>query len=386
MSKTRNSSIELLRIICIIFIIGDHFTGQAGVNEGGNLLIHFFYCTVTSLSRVACSVFIIISAWFLVEQQFRVRRILHIWLTVIMYTVPITLYLYFNGLASKQDLYNAFFPLETSPLWFASYYIILIMISPILNYLLKKQKRLIEIMLFILIVFSSGFSTITGQLGFFSHDIWSLILIYLLTGYIKFYLFIKTSTKKYFICFFASWLGLTLMRAISANYGLVSIMGYCEVYRARMQTIPNLFMAYTLFLLFYSINIKKINIINTCASATLGVYCFHQVPIWYDYLWKNCFKSEIYMSKLHGINRMIYDIVGILIVFIVGTIIELIRSKISAVLIENRKKYTAFCGQIDGIVNASVYTNNDFIVIKKIVLLIVLYICSVLILLNIFFR
>ena len=29
--KIRNSNLELLRILCILFIIGDHITGQSGI-------------------------------------------------------------------------------------------------------------------------------------------------------------------------------------------------------------------------------------------------------------------------------------------------------------------------------------------------------------------
>ena len=32
----RSSNVELLRILCILFIIGDHFTGQSGIFEGGH--------------------------------------------------------------------------------------------------------------------------------------------------------------------------------------------------------------------------------------------------------------------------------------------------------------------------------------------------------------
>ena len=62
MKSIRNSNLELLRILCILAIIGDHFTGQSGIVEWGGIGTNFFYCAVTSMSRVACSVFVIISA------------------------------------------------------------------------------------------------------------------------------------------------------------------------------------------------------------------------------------------------------------------------------------------------------------------------------------
>ena len=91
MKSIRNSNLELLRILCILAIIGDHFTGQSGIVEWGGIGTNFFYCAVTSMSRVACSVFVIISAWFLVDKPFNIKKVIHIWLTVIMFTIPLTI-------------------------------------------------------------------------------------------------------------------------------------------------------------------------------------------------------------------------------------------------------------------------------------------------------
>ena len=113
MKKERSSNLELLRIFCILAIISDHFVQQSGIAAEGD--INVFYCVMTSLSRVSCSVFIIISAWFLIDMPFRFKRVLHTWLTVIMFTVPIMLYCMHIGLATKANLYYAFLPIEGSP-------------------------------------------------------------------------------------------------------------------------------------------------------------------------------------------------------------------------------------------------------------------------------
>ena len=91
MKKERESNLELLRVLCIICIISMHFVYQSGIAEYSTLFESFFYTSLTSLARVACSIFIIISAWFSIEQKFNVRRILTVWFTVIMYTIPLML-------------------------------------------------------------------------------------------------------------------------------------------------------------------------------------------------------------------------------------------------------------------------------------------------------
>lgn len=378
----RNSNLELLRIICIIAIIGDHFTGQSGIVERGSFTASLFYSTVISLSRVSCSVFIIISAWFSIEKSFGIKKIFHTWLTVIMYTIPISLYLFNIGVIGKESIYMAMLPVEESPLWFAGFYIILVFLSPILNMLLNKApRRIIECFLLILFVFMVLYPTLTANLGYFSHDIWILIFLYVLTGYIKKFLN-KPKSDKSFLVFFLVWGCLTGIRAIASYnegsnlYIWALIKDYGEIYRSRLQTLPNIIIAYSLFFGFMGLKVKKSTIINTLASATLGVYCFHQVPGWYNYMWKNIFKADFYSQILHGKTRAFYTIISILMVWIVGTIIELARSKISSYAIESKNWYAACCNKIDrsfDIINVKDTDVLDRKVIKKIIIVFTVY-------------
>ncbi len=362
----RNSSLELLRILCILAIIGDHFVGQSGIAESGSLPGAFFYTAVISLSRVACSVYIIISAWFLVDRDVQIKRVFHVWLTVVMYTVPIMAYMYYIGLAGKEDLLRALLPVEESPLWFAGYYILLILTSPVLNLLLRKEnRRIAEYVIFVLLVLNVLYPTITARLGFFSNDLFALIFLYLLTGYIKKYRDDLPNAKKCMAVFFAVWGSLTVLRALARINGssrlyIWTLIGeYGEVYRARLQTLPNLAQAYCLFFAFKGIKLKNSKLINTAASATLGVYCFHQVPVWYGYLWKNIFHTPFFTSILHGKLRMLYTLGSILTVWLCGTVIELIRSRLSGAVIESRAWYGAMCRKIDDGLRFSIPENSE---------------------------
>lgn len=350
--KIRSSNLELLRILCILFIIGDHFTGQSGIAEYGSFINDFFYCAVTSLSRVGCSVFIIISAWFSIGKEFKFRKILHVWLTVIMYTVPLVLFMCVKGLAGRADLIKCFFPIEESPLWFAGYYIVLVLFMPFLNMLITKAPRkMLELLLVLVFCMSCLYTTITNNLGIFDSDVWTMIFLYCLTGYIRHYGIKIPSIGKAFSVFFGVWLLVTLGRVFSSLYDLGQLSVYCETFRARMQSLPNLLMAYSLFFGFLGINLKSSKTINKIASASLGVYCFHQVPVWYQYLWSAVFRADFHAGILHGGKRMLYTLCGILGVFILGTVIEFVRAKVSGVLIEDRNYCRRFCLSVDNIVN-----------------------------------
>ena len=87
---TRSSNLELLRILCMLLIIGDHLTGQSGIADYTTLPSSFAFCLVGCGSRIACSVFILIGGWFLCEQPYKTRRPLSLWLSLWLYTVPVT--------------------------------------------------------------------------------------------------------------------------------------------------------------------------------------------------------------------------------------------------------------------------------------------------------
>lgn len=354
--RNRDSNLEILRILCILAIIGDHFTGQASISEWGGLWQDLFYCAVTSLSRVACSVFIIISAWFSIDRGVKIKKILHIWLMVITYSVALTLFMYVRGKAGKENLYISFFPVlgSSSSLWFAGYYILLMLLSPMLNLTLEKMNRSIsEFVLFFLSIFVVLYPTISARLGVFSSDLFVLIFLYLLTGYIKKYRNDLPKSKRFVLAGISIWGGVTLLRALSflnsgsRLYIWSLIQEYCEFYRARMQTIPNLIIAYSLFFGFKNLKVRNSKIINLLASATLGVYCFHQVPLWYDYLWSEILNAPYYKSILHGVPRMGYTVLCIFLVWLVGTGIELVRNAVSVRAVESRKWYNNLCERID---------------------------------------
>lgn len=353
--KQRESNLELLRILCILFIIGDHFIGQSGISENSNFIESIFYCAGTSLSRVACSVFVIISAWFNVDKDFDISKIFHSWFTVIMYTVPITMYLCIIGVANGENLYAAMFPIEESPLWFVGYYCVLMFVAPALNVFLSKASRgLIEYTIFILLCINCLYPTITARLGILNHDIFIMILLYLITGFIKKYCKMF-SGRTNFIILGIMWISVTVIRGVCAyftvniggGYTIAKFMSYLETYRARLQTIPNMIMAYAAFFAFYQLKVKKSIIINTMAKSVLGVYCMHQVPIWYMYLWTSILHTEYYKNLFHGKHRMLYTVICVIGVWLFGTLIELIRLKISNVLIEKRQFYRRICNEIN---------------------------------------
>ncbi len=361
--KIRSSNIEILRILCILAIIADHFIGQSGITEFSSFSAALFYYGASSLSRVACSVFVIISAWFSADNDFKFSRVIHTWLTVVMYTVPLTIVMMCMGMADKNNLVAAFLPVSRGPLWFAGCYIIIVLLSPALNMLINKAPRkILTWILTVLFVLLSLYSTIMVSNGYLVHDTWVMIYIYLLTGYFKHYGFperIGSFLSKPLNClivFFIFWLPMVFFRSLgdystSSLYILRVARDYADCFRAQLQSVPNMVMAYSIFFCFKSVNVKPSRIINFLASTTLGVYCFHQVPVWYGFLWKQIMTVPVNADALHGWRRALYAIFAIVLIWVLGTVAEIIRNQISLFLFEKRNFTTSLCKKIDSAVN-----------------------------------
>ena len=229
--KTRDSNLELLRIICIISIIAGHFVESSGVASYDTLTLSFFFSFFGSLVRVSCSVFIILSSWFLVDQKFKVSRIFSAWLTVVSYTTFFLLYGKLSGTINYDKSYvlGVFLPIEQNTLWFVGCYIILVLISPILNRLVHAENdTLLKLILILYTIFMVIYSTVTEQEGFFTGEIWTFIYLYLIVGYIKRY-GIEMSFKTSVSVFLILWIGLSLARGIGAYLFYISDSGIVKI-------------------------------------------------------------------------------------------------------------------------------------------------------------
>lgn len=76
-NKIRNSNIELLRIIAILFIILSHL----GIFATHNYLLinktnYFISETFTLLGEIGTNIFIIISSWFLIDSKIKTKKVL----------------------------------------------------------------------------------------------------------------------------------------------------------------------------------------------------------------------------------------------------------------------------------------------------------------------
>ena len=257
---TRSSNLELLRILCMLLIIGDHLTGQSGIADYTTLPSSFAFCLIGCGSRIACSVFVLIGGWFLCEQPYKTRRPLSLWLSLWLYTVPVTLLCKLAGLdVSWGALRWAAFPASTRQLWFISDYLLLLLCVPLLNRLLRGLSRpahrgLLAVLAVPLIVYP----TLFGENGAVSDTAWMFLYEYLLIAYLRRW---PDNRLAHLLQHRAAALGLglglpllnTILRAVLETRGLTDgkAFQYMAYYRTALGALPGLLAALALGILIY---------------------------------------------------------------------------------------------------------------------------------------
>lgn len=201
MKAERQTSIEILRILCMLFIVAGHIGGRSGIDE---------FSSFETIAPHAVNCFVLISGYFLISSKFKAERILRTIFETIFYTFTITIILFLFGKADLMDVAKSIMPFAPTKFsyWFVNKYLAVILLSPYINRvccsLSKKQYQiligsllLISSTLFIIFpfgeLFGNGFSLlwmttlyITGgylRLNTPKFGYWGIFILILLATY-----------------------------------------------------------------------------------------------------------------------------------------------------------------------------------------------------------
>ncbi len=190
MGKSRNSSVELLRILSMLLIICSHFCVHGGF-QTNEMPFSFNKILLQAgvLGNLGVDIFVMISGYFLSQTDFKASRIVKLMLQVSFYSISIFFIL--AGLKiipfSIKASVAAIFPVLFNQYWFATTYVILCCFSPFLNLFLNNlSKRTYLIFLGVFVVIWSVLPTFTNQsLG--GNAICQFVMFYSIGAYVRKY-------------------------------------------------------------------------------------------------------------------------------------------------------------------------------------------------------
>lgn len=313
MSNKRNSSIEMLRIICILGIIVMHLYGPIreclkGVNLFGGIVVNTIFNT-------GVTIFMLISGYYGIN--FSISKLCDIEYKVIFYSYLTLLVLLINGEKfGFIEMVSYIFPSLSGNHWYITSYLIIMCLSPYINYffdsLNKKNETILILILFIFFYISPTFfqADITGDGG---KGVINLFTVYLIGRYIAKNKIIIESKKA------ISYLVLVLFINIGLNYLLSIYKGNFFCPFARDNSIFTLLESVLIFFIFININTYN-SAINVLARNVLSIYLF-----------EGCIRNI--MSRFIDINKYVYSnylfifvLIYSIFIFIVISLIEQLRT------------------------------------------------------------
>lgn len=336
--ESRNSSIELLRIIAGFMIISNHFINH-GVLQPISDYIEKVYNTNLAFSQLASlfycpenEIFIIITGYYLSYKKYQgegaFKRIFILAIEQLFYSVLFVLInysLHLGWIVSIKQLIGCLFPLFFGRNWFISCYIIFcVFIVPLLNILLKNLDKQKLFMLFLVCFSLHSFLPVFGIRTFVSDGNGILMFMegYVLGAFLRRYedeyqtvLFYKILVGSYF----ALAASMIAMITIGSRYHSNLILNNVTIFT----TVFDVAIAASLFVIFKrkSFSNKYINIV---AKSVLGIYLISENDLLWPHLWTEYFKCQdiVYSSLSYAFLK---GMSLILIVFCGSFIIDLVR-------------------------------------------------------------
>lgn len=201
-TRKREVRFELLRIVAMCMVITLHYLNHTGLlpsvergGLGGSRGI--LALLLESFCIVAVNVYVMISGYFLPVSGFRICRLLQLVAEIYFYSLLIPVILLAAGVETgglQEGIYAVlpwFFPLQTEHYWFATSYVILYLLTPLLNaacrHLRKEAMALILLLLLVWFSISKSILPVAMVTDDYGYGFGWFVCVYLTGAYVRFH-------------------------------------------------------------------------------------------------------------------------------------------------------------------------------------------------------
>ena len=275
-TKMRDSNIELLRIICMLFILIHHFIVHSLFPDllvrDGDISAYRVACIIINgFVYVGVNCFILISGYFGIK--FKFRSLFNLYFICAFFALITALMKSFvaDVQFNKGLIYSILLPFSHSDWWFIKCYVALFLISPILNkaaqYLHKKEFTTAIVLLTALNVY----------LGYYWHqhnvdgyNLVQFIYIYLIGAYLHKFPFKSLDRKNSMLLYLSGALLWSLCSVLSVKWKIPHWISF--YYNNPLVIIASI----GLFVYMSKLEIKS-RAINVVAASVLAAYLIQDI-------------------------------------------------------------------------------------------------------------
>ncbi|MGN1106719.1 MAG: acyltransferase [Huintestinicola sp.] len=361
--KLRDSNIELCRIIAMLLIIAHHFVVHGGGLRTPQYSINWIAAFVQPGGKICFDTFIAISCWFLADQKFRADRFVKLYLETIFYSVVTAIIATFLGVQlSGVEWFSALLPITGGVQGYVQTYIAFYLMVPFLSKIsaniTKNQNKFAVLLLgAFCIVFRIMSTFIKTEQSVFCRLI-LFVFIYFVILYAKRYpIKMLESPLCMFSVFTICWLLAFVYNVETAKYPDLTIWPYLRILVHDEGGLLNIFGGLALFFLFKNIKIKPNRVINTLGGTTLAVILLHDGHFSRKHTWA-LFKPFYIQPDGAIIPTLIRFAICVPLVYIICSVIDLLRRKFLEKPLFNSKWMQVLCSGIDNFLADDEYEGN----------------------------
>ncbi len=331
---------EFLRITSIFMVIILHFINNSQFNDVVDMysINGYIYSFIQGLCYTVDNLFILLSGYFLVNSKFKPYKVFDLWFQVFFYSFGFFLILTISGVTefSLKNLYYAITPIFSKAYWFFSCYIILYLVSPLINTIIKNSNRKKHFILIVagFVLFSLLDSVLFSQDPFFicggKSPIW-FIYLYITAAYIR--LYVTRIPRKIYLGSGALVLSVITAAGYYGYSYLIEKSGATFIDPQNLRSlcsVPVFLSSICIFLLFKGINIKgklTSRALVFLSPLTFGIYLIHDNKNLKDLLWY-IISPEKYSDEVFV---WLYMLAVVPIIYIVCAVVELLRQKLFSI-------------------------------------------------------
>ena len=336
-ASMRKTSLELLRIIAMIFIIFHHYVVNSGLTDAGGPIaseplsahsIVLLLCGAWGKTAINC--FVLFSGFFMCNKNITLRKLLKLLCEILFYSIVINTVFWASAYEpfSVKDFIKVFLPVRNLGTGFVDAYIVFFLSIPFLNIIIHNMTEKQHIKLLALLSFAYVFlGTLPGFSVLMNYFSWFAVL-YFISSYIRLYpktIFDNTkiwgiSTLLLVIISSVSVVVMTWL-GVKQNIGLISYEFVTD-----SNTLLAVLTGVSTFMYFKNINIPQSRFINTVASTTFGVLLIHaNSDTMRRWLWKDIFNN---VGNYYSPIRYIHPFAVVIGVFVICSLIDYLRIKL----------------------------------------------------------
>lgn len=345
----RQTSFEILRVVAMAMIVSMHFMQRGGILQPLSYDTSAVNCAawlIESFCIVAANCYVLIAGYFLVDTEWKCKKLVILVGQILFYSLLIPIVCLFLGIGDVHvwtiyDWIVAVLPLQMEHYWFATAYVLMFLLSPVLAAGVKQlSKKQLEIAIGLLLVYFCVFKSISPILlstDCYGYDYPWFICLFLIAAYIKLYgngedglqvgmVKLFRSAKGSMICYvvtaviiflFSFWLGRINVRIGKFDYYMDMVYSYNH--------ILTLFASLSLFFTVKRWKPKESSLVRflcKLAPYTFGVYLIHE-----NIVIRNLWPYWLGVDQVKGSLLFVpYMLLVICVVFAVCMVIDLVRS------------------------------------------------------------